>query len=60
MPSARFVFIQVVVSVILAIAALCAATQWAAAMLGYQAALGLPVGSFAGVAHYAPWKLFPW
>jgi type IV secretion system protein VirD4 len=60
MPSARFVFIQVVASLLLAIIALCAATQWAAAMLGYQAALGLPVGSFAGVALYAPWKLFPW
>jgi type IV secretion system protein VirD4 len=60
MPSARFVLIQAVVSLVLAIAALCAATQWAAAMLGYQAALGLPLGSFAGIALYAPWKLFPW
>ncbi len=60
MPSTRFVLVQAVVSFALAIAALCAATQWAAAMLGYQAALGLPLGSFGGNAFYAPWKLFPW
>jgi len=60
MPSARFVFIQVAVSLVLAVVALCAATQWAASMLGYQAALGVPFGSFGAHAVYAPWKLFPW
>ena len=36
------------------------ATQWASLMLGQQPALGTPWISFAGVAVYAPWKLFVW
>ena len=60
MPTARFVLVQIVVSIAVAVAALWSATQWAAAMLGYQAALGAPVISFAGASLYAPWKLFPW
>ena len=60
MPTARFVVLQATGSIVFAIMALWAATQWAAAMLGYQTALGAPVVSLAGVAVYAPWKLFPW
>ena len=37
-----------------------AATQWAAAMLGYQAALGAPWFVFWGVPVYRPWALFGW
>lgn len=37
-----------------------AATQWAAAMLGYQAALGAPWFVFWGVPVYRPWALFAW
>ncbi len=60
MPSARFFLVQSAASVLLALAAMWAATQWAAAILGYQAALGLPIMSHAGIAIYAPWKIFPW
>ena len=37
---------------------LAAATQWAAAMLGYQPALGAPALDLLGLKLYAPWKLF--
>jgi type IV secretion system protein VirD4 len=37
-----------------------AATQWAAAMLGYQAELGAPWFVFWGVPVYRPWALFGW
>jgi type IV secretion system protein VirD4 len=60
MPSARFFLIQSAASLLLALAAMWAATQWAAAMLGYQPALGSPMASLAGVAIYAPWNIFPW
>ena len=43
MPSLRFAVVQVSVAAAAAIACLAAATQWAAAMLGYQPALGAPV-----------------
>jgi type IV secretion system protein VirD4 len=60
MPSARFVLVQAVASIVIAFVALWVATQWAAAMLGYQAALGAPLASLAGASFYAPWQLFPW
>ena len=37
-----------------------AATQWAAAMLGYQAQLGPPWATFFGTPIYRPWQLFGW
>jgi len=37
-----------------------AATQWAAAALGYQARLGAPWVSLFGVPVYYPWRLFEW
>ncbi len=37
-----------------------AATQWCAAMLGYQAELGAPWAVVAGLPVYAPWSLFGW
>src|SRR5262249_11796987 len=37
-----------------------AATQWAAAMLTYQSALGPALSEVAGVKIYAPWQLFSW
>ena len=37
-----------------------AATQWAAAMLGYQPELGQPWLVVGGVPLYGPWALFPW
>ena len=36
------------------------ATQWAAAMLGYQGALGVPWFEVFGIPIYRPWSLFPW
>ncbi|PVM84447.1 conjugal transfer protein TraG [Caulobacter radicis] len=36
------------------------ATQWAAAMLGYQAQLGAPWARPLGVPLYRPWQLFEW
>ena len=60
MPSARFFILQAAASLLLALIAMWAATQWAAATLGHQPALGLPIVSFAGNAIYAPWQIFPW
>ena len=37
-----------------------AATQWAAAMLGYQPQLGQPWHVFGRVPVYRPWQLFDW
>jgi type IV secretion system protein VirD4 len=37
-----------------------AATQWAAAMLGYQPQLGAPWFELAGTPIYRPWQIFPW
>src|SRR5690242_12920276 len=36
------------------------ATQWAAAMLGYQSQLGAPWVSLFGTSVYRPWQLFGW
>ena len=44
----------------LVILCLWAATQWAAAMLAYQPALGAAWIEFAGIRIYAPWKLLSW
>ena len=37
-----------------------AATQWAAAMLGYQSALGAPWFAVGSLPVYRPWYLFAW
>jgi type IV secretion system protein VirD4 len=37
-----------------------AATQWAAAMLGYQPQLGTPWAVLFGLRVYRPWQLFDW
>jgi len=37
-----------------------AATQWAAAMLGYQTRLGAPWLEVLGQPLYRPWQLFDW
>ena len=51
---------QAGLSVALAIAALWAATQWTAAQLGHQVALGPVWTTVLGIPLYAPWKVFPW
>ena len=58
--SARIYALQIGSALALTIGALWAGTQWAAAMLGYQAALGAPWVDLLGVKIYAPWKLFVW
>jgi type IV secretion system protein VirD4 len=60
MLSLRISVVQGLVAIALVIACLAAATQWAAAMLGYQAALGAPWIDIVGLKVYAPWKLFVW
>ena len=60
MPSLRFAVVQVSVAAAATLACLAAATQWAAAMLAYQPALGAPVVDLPGIKLYAPWKLFTW
>jgi type IV secretion system protein VirD4 len=51
---------QGLLAVIISTFCLVAATQWAAAMLGHQPALGTPVLQLLGLKLYAPWKLFVW
>jgi type IV secretion system protein VirD4 len=60
MPSSRSLVLQAVTAVILTIGLVWAATQWAAAMLGHQPALGAPWISLGDIAVYAPWRLFAW
>jgi type IV secretion system protein VirD4 len=60
MPSSRSLILQAVTAVVLTVGLVWAATQWAAAMLGHQPALGTPWISLGGIAVYAPWKLFAW
>ncbi|MBO0766678.1 MAG: conjugal transfer protein TraG, partial [Hyphomicrobiaceae bacterium] len=60
MPSLRFAVIQVSVAAAVVLLGLAAATQWAAAMLSYQPALGTPLIDLLGLKLYAPWKLFAW
>jgi type IV secretion system protein VirD4 len=58
--SARIYALQIASALVLTITALWAGTQWAAAMLGYQAPLGAPWLELLDVKVYAPWKLFVW
>ncbi|WP_425411574.1 type IV secretory system conjugative DNA transfer family protein [Niveispirillum irakense] len=51
---------QVLVVFAIVILGVWAATQWAAAMLGYQAQLGPPWIVIAGWPIYRPWQLFHW
>lgn len=51
---------QIAIVFAIVIAGVWSATQWAAAMLGYQAQLGAPWAVLFGVPLYKPWELFPW
>lgn len=53
-------FSQIAMVLGTALACLWAATQWTAAALGYQPALGTPWFVVAGVPCYPPWALFVW
>ncbi|MFV3131312.1 conjugal transfer protein TraG [Niveispirillum sp. KHB5.9] len=51
---------QILVVFAIVILGVWAATQWAAAMLGYQAQLGPAWAIIAGWPLYRPWQLFEW
>jgi type IV secretion system protein VirD4 len=60
MQPARTVVVRGTIAALFSLASLWAATQWAAAMLGNQPALGPPLVDLAVVKLYAPWQLFTW
>jgi len=60
MSSLRFAVAQVSLAATAVLLCLAAATQWAAAMLAFQPALGTPLIDLLGLKLYAPWKLFSW
>src|SRR5690242_8826741 len=51
---------QILVVLAIVIAGVWAATQWAAAMLGYQPQLGEPWFVLLRTPVYRPWAIFPW
>jgi len=51
---------QILVVLAIMVLGVWAGTQWAAAMLGYQAGLGAPWFVVAGAPVYRPWALFAW
>jgi type IV secretion system protein VirD4 len=60
MLSLRTTITQGLIATALITISLIAATQWAAAMLGHQSALGSAWCKVFGLKFYAPWKLFVW
>ena len=51
---------QILVVFAIVLVGLWAATQWAAAQLGFQPELGAPWFKLAGLPFYRPWALFGW
>jgi type IV secretion system protein VirD4 len=51
---------QILIVLAIMMAGVWMATQWAAAMLGYQSALGSPWFVVGGIPVYRPWALFGW
>jgi type IV secretion system protein VirD4 len=51
---------QIIIVFAIVILGVWAATQWCAAMLGYQPQLGPPWYVLFGWPVYRPWALFPW
>jgi type IV secretion system protein VirD4 len=51
---------QILIVFAIVLAGLWAATQWAAAALGYQPHLGDAWFQIGGMPIYRPWALFPW
>src|SRR5262245_32156197 len=60
MTPARTQAVQIGTALLLGVASLWAATQWAASMLGHQPALGPALLDLGIVKLYAPWQLFAW
>jgi type IV secretion system protein VirD4 len=51
---------QILIVFAIVILGVWAATQWAAAMLGYQPELGPPLAIIGHLPIYLPWAIFPW
>ncbi len=51
---------QILIVFAIVILGVWSATQWAAAMLGYQPELGQPLAWVGGLPLYRPWDLFQW
>jgi type IV secretory pathway TraG/TraD family ATPase VirD4 len=51
---------QILIVFAIMIAGVWAATQWCAAMLGYQVQLGPAWFRLLGTPIYRPWSIFPW
>lgn len=60
MTPTKFLIGQILIVFAIMLLGLSAATQWAAAMLGYQAALGKPLFVARTLPLYRPWALFGW
>ena len=60
MTPTKLLYGQILIVFVIVIAGVWAATQWAAAMLGYQSQLGLPWFTAFGLPVYKPWALFAW
>ncbi len=51
---------QIFIVFAIVVASMWAGTQWAAAQLAYQPALGRPWFALLGTPIYRPWSIFPW
>jgi type IV secretion system protein VirD4 len=60
MSPSRLLIGQIILVLAIMVIGLWCATQWAAAALGHQSALGAPFTTVSGVPLYAPWSLFLW
>ncbi|CAL4869372.1 Conjugal transfer protein TraG (plasmid) [Asticcacaulis sp. MM231] len=60
MTPTKLLFGQIFIVLLTALLGVWAATQWAAAQLGYQSQLGPAWFSVLGVPVYRPWQLFIW
>jgi len=58
MTPTRLLVGQILVVFAIVLAGVWAATQWAAAMLGYQPELGISFARIFGVPVYRPWQIF--
>ncbi len=60
MTPTKLLYSQILIVFAIVVLGVWAATQWAAAMLGYQSQLGLPWFFILGMPIYWPWALFGW
>jgi hypothetical protein len=60
MPSLPPAIVRPLLAAAVVLASLATATQWTAALLAYDPALGAPWLDLLGLKVYAPWKVFSW